>query len=115
MAVLAGADGPTSVQRWAKSLEEKLPSLRDLPNGIPSRHVIRRVLGALKPEAFQECFTDWISRLTGGTDDGSQRHVAIDGKTLRGSSDANQRIGLLHLAVALASEKGLTLAQVPAD
>jgi hypothetical protein len=43
MAVLAGADGPTSVQRWAKSLEEKLPSLRDLPNGIPSRHVIRRV------------------------------------------------------------------------
>lgn len=46
MAVLAGADGPTSIHRWAKSLEERLPSLLDLPNGIPSRDVIRRVLCA---------------------------------------------------------------------
>jgi len=115
MAVLAGADGPTSIHRWAKSLEENLPSVLDLPNGIPSRDVIRRVLCALKPEAFQECFTDWISRLIGGTDDGSQRHVAIDGKTLRGSSDSNRGIGPLHLVSAWASEKGLTLAQVPTD
>ena len=43
MVVLAGADGPTSIHRWAKSLEEQLPSLLDLPNGIPSRDVIRRV------------------------------------------------------------------------
>lgn len=33
MAVLAGSDGPTSIHRWAKSLEEQLPSLLDLPNG----------------------------------------------------------------------------------
>ncbi len=82
MAVFAGADGPTSIHRWAKSLEENLPSVLDLPNGLPSRDVIRRVLCALQPEAFQECLTDWISRLIGGTDDGSQRYVAIDGKTL---------------------------------
>ena len=53
MAVLAGADGPTSPHRWEKSLEENLPSVLDLPNGIPSRDVIRRVSGALKSEAFQ--------------------------------------------------------------
>lgn len=43
MALLAGADGPTLIHRWAKSLEENLPSVLDLPNGIPSRDVIRRV------------------------------------------------------------------------
>ena len=105
MAVLAGADGPTSIHRWAKSLAEQLPSLLDLPNGIPSRDVIRRVLCALKPEAFQKCFAEWISRLLGGKDDDAQRHVAVDGKTLRGSGDSNSKMGPLHLVSASASEK----------
>jgi predicted transposase YbfD/YdcC len=96
------------------SLEEQLPSLLDLPNGIPSRDVIRRVLCALKPAAFQECFSEWISRLIGSSNDG-QRHVAVDGKTLRGSGDSNKGIGPLHLVSAWASERGLTLAQVPTD
>lgn len=115
MAVLAGADGPTSIHRWAESLAEQLPSLLDLPNGIPSRDVIRRVLCALRPEAFQACFTEWISRLIGGRGDGAQRHVAVDGKTLRGSGDSNKGLGPLHLVSAWASEKGLTPAQVPTD
>jgi predicted transposase YbfD/YdcC len=114
MAVLAGADGPTSIHRWARSLEEQLTSLLDLPNGIPSRDVIRRVLCALKPEAFQECFSEWIGRLIGSSND-AQRHVAVDGKTLRGSGDSNKGIGPLHLVSAWASERGLTLAQVPTD
>jgi len=115
LAVLAGADGPTSIHRWANSLKEQLLLLLDLPNGIPSRDVIRRVLCALRPEAFQMCFTEWISRLIGSSDDGLQRHVAIDGKTLRGSGDFSKGIGPLHLVSAWASEKGLTLAQVPTD
>ena len=32
-----------------------------MPNGIPSRDCIRRLLLALKPEAFQRCFQDWIT------------------------------------------------------
>jgi len=67
------------------------------------------------PEAFQECFTEWISQLVGCSDVGTQRHVAIDGKTLRGSGDSNKRIVPPHLVSAWASEKGLTLAQVPTD
>lgn len=39
----------------------------------------------------------------------------VDGKTLRGSGDSNKGIGPLHLVSAWASEKGLTLAQVPTD
>jgi hypothetical protein len=115
MAVLAGADGPTLIHRWARSLDEQLPSLLELPNGIPSRDVIRRVLCALKPKAFQERFTEWISRLLGCSDDDAQRHVAVNGKTHRGSGASNKGIGPLHLVSAWASEKGLTLAQVATD
>ena len=96
MAVLAGADGPTSIHRWAMNLEEQLPQVLDLPNGIPSRDVIRRVLCALRPEVFQQCFSEWIHRLIG-------------------SGDTSKGIGPLHLVSAWASEKGLTLAQVPTD
>jgi hypothetical protein len=111
----AGANSPTSIHRWAKCLEENSSALLGLPNRVPSRDLVRRVFCALKPEVFQECFSDWLSRLIGGTGEGSQRHVAIDGKTLRGSSDSNRGIGPLHLVSAWASEKGLTLARVPTD
>jgi predicted transposase YbfD/YdcC len=97
------------------NLEEQLPQVLDLPNGIPSRDVIRRVLCALRPEVFQQCFSEWIDRLIGVSDGQSQRHVVVVGKTLRGSSDTNKGIGPLHLVSAWASEKGLTLAQVPTD
>ncbi|MFO0535680.1 MAG: transposase family protein [Planctomyces sp.] len=36
-----------------------MPFLVDLSNGLPSHELIRRVLCALKPEAFPECFTKW--------------------------------------------------------
>ncbi len=85
-----------------------------MPNGIPSRDVIRRVLCALKPEVCQECFDEWISGLLGSST-GAQDHVAIDGKTLRGTSDSSRGIGPLLVVSAWASEKGVTPAQVPAD
>jgi hypothetical protein len=53
-----------------------------LPNGIPSRDCIRRVLTALKPEAFQACFTSWIASLA-NEDACTQPIIAIDGKTMR--------------------------------
>jgi len=115
MAVLAGVDGPTSIHRWAKSLEGQLPSLLDLPNGIPSRDVIRRVLCALRPESFQVRFAEWISRMLADKDDDAQRHLAVDGETVRGSGDSNSGVGPLHSISVCASEKGLKLVQVATD
>jgi hypothetical protein len=54
--VIVGCDGPAAIRIWAKPNEEWLKGFLELPNGIPSRDCIRRVLTALKPEAFQECF-----------------------------------------------------------
>src|SRR3954463_9921465 len=58
--VICGCDGPTAIHRWAKHRASWLARHLALPNGILSRDCIRRLLIALKPEAFQRCFQAWI-------------------------------------------------------
>jgi len=48
MAVLAGAGGPTGIYKWSVMKKELLLQTLDLPNGLPSKDVIRCVLCALK-------------------------------------------------------------------
>ena len=115
MGVLSGADGPTGIRSWADTKEKELVAVLELKRGLPSRDVIRRVLCALKPEAFQECFNDCIATLIGVPQKGEKSHIAIDGKTLKGSRDKSRGLGPLHLVSAWASERGLTLAQVATD
>ena len=59
--VICGCDGPTAIHRWAKHRGSWLAQHLALPNGIPSRDCIRRLLIALKPEAFQRCFQAWVA------------------------------------------------------
>ncbi len=53
LAVLCGADGPTNIRAWAVARKQFLQTFLELPNGLPSRDVFRRVLCALNPAAFQ--------------------------------------------------------------
>ncbi|MFM7058918.1 MAG: transposase family protein [Planctomycetota bacterium] len=66
LAVLCGADGPTNIRAWAVTGEQFLQQFPDLPNGLPSRDVFRRVLCALQPAAFQECFRLWVDKMAAG-------------------------------------------------
>src|SRR5437660_5077608 len=52
--MVCGCDGPTAIHRWAVNRRSWLERSLALPNGIPSRDCIRRLLMALKPESFQE-------------------------------------------------------------
>jgi DDE_Tnp_1-associated len=63
IAVLAGASGPTGIAQWAAIKEELLTRWLPLPLGVPRKDAFRRVLSALKPEAFQLCFQDWLQSL----------------------------------------------------
>ena len=115
MAVLAGADGPTAIAKWAAMKEEFLLKLLDLPNGIPRKDVFRRVLVLLKPTAFQACFANWLQslRATAAEATGVEQPVlAIDGKTVRRSHDRSKGLGALHSVSVWASEFGLSLGQV---
>jgi predicted transposase YbfD/YdcC len=113
--ILCGCDGPTAIHRWAVLQAEWLSLHLSLANGIPSRDCIRRLLLALKPEAFQRCFQDWISNAIAPDEDNPKRLVAIDGKTCRRSHDRAKGLGALHIVSAWASEEGIALGQVATD
>jgi predicted transposase YbfD/YdcC len=115
MAVLAGAGGPTAIARWAALKEEFLLQVLDLPEGVPSKDVFRRVLMALKPAAFRACFTDWLRSLRAeatATTGVEQPVLPVDGKTARRSHDRKNGLGALHSVSIWASEFGLSLGQV---
>lgn len=114
-AIVCGCDGPTAMHRWAKARRDWLGQYLALPNGIPSRDCIRRLLLALQPQAFQRCFQAWISQALVDDDATGKRLVAIDGKTCRRSHDAGKELGPLHVVSAWASEEGIALGQVATD
>jgi predicted transposase YbfD/YdcC len=118
IAVLAGASGPTAIARWAALKEEVLKAVLPLPNGVPGKDVFRRVLMALRPEAFQACFAAWVRALrdeAAATTGVERPTLAVDGKTLRRSHDRKNGLGALHAVSAWASEYGLSLGQVACD
>jgi predicted transposase YbfD/YdcC len=121
LAVLAGADGPTGIHKWAKIRSAMLLRTLDLPHGIPSRDVIRRVLCAIKVNEFQQCFVNWLNTLrdkaqeNAGVGDNHRTLMAIDGKTMKGSYDTAKGLGAMHLVSVWLSEFGLTMAQVATD
>ncbi len=115
MAILAGAAGPTSIAVWANNKKDWLQNILPLPNGIPQKDVYRRVLSSLKPQAFQNCFSQWLQALVEQAQFETkveQPLLNIDGKTLRRSHDRAKDLGALHSVTAWAGEYGLTMAQV---
>jgi predicted transposase YbfD/YdcC len=70
---------------------------------------------ALKPEAFQKCFQDWIAQSIQTDGSGPARLIAIDGKTWRRSHDASHDLGPLHIVSAWASEEGVALGPVATE
>jgi predicted transposase YbfD/YdcC len=115
MAVLAGADGPTAIAKWAALKAEFLLEVLDLPNGIPRKDVFRRVLVLIKPSAFQACFANWLQSLRATAAEATgvtQPILAVDGKTARRSHDRRKGLGALHSVSVWASEFGLSLGQV---
>ena len=100
LGVLAGADGPLAIERWANAQEDWLKRYLLLPNGIPSRDTIGRVLQSLKPLAFQHCFAAWLTSLNESQsvaeadEEGEpRRQIALDGKCLRRSHDHGRGLG----------------------
>jgi predicted transposase YbfD/YdcC len=115
MAVLAGANGPTAIARWAKLKKEFLLQALDLPEGIPCKDVFRMVLTLLKPGAFQVCFSAWLKSLRATAEAANEVDkpiFAIDGKTTRRSHDRAKGLGALHCVSVWASDFGLSLGQV---
>ena len=107
MAVVAGAQGPTSIARWAKIKKSFLEKALELPHGVPGKDVFRRVLATVQPAAFQACFAAWLDslRVAAAKESAIEQPIfAVDGKTLRRSHDKANGLGALHSVSIWASE-----------
>ncbi len=109
-AVIAGAQDWQQIETFGRKRRDWLEKLLELPNGIPSHDTFERVFNRLKPQAFQACFREWVQAISSTL---RIKHVAIDGKTLRGSGSA--KLGPLHLVSAWATAQHLSLGQVAVD
>lgn len=79
-------------------------------HGIPQAQTFRKIFRLLDPDHLDRAFSSWVESLrvhVGG--------VAIDGKTLRGSKQAADGSGALHLVSAYAHEAGLVIGQRAVD
>jgi hypothetical protein len=109
--VLADCNNFVQIADWACHHEDFLRTFLELPNGIPSHDTYNRVLASVGPEALQAILIPWLQQRRGVAGD----WVHIDGKTMRGTRQARQGLGALHLVSAWASQHGLTLGQVAVD
>jgi len=109
LALLCGCDNPEEFEEYGEEQEEWLRTFLELPHGIPSHYTITRVLAMLSPRAFERFFVRWVESL--GWEPGP-RHIAIDGKTVRGSFDKAAGIKGIHMVGAWLREHDLVLGQV---
>lgn len=106
-AVLCGAKDWQQVETFGKQRRDWLRRFLKLPNGIPSHDTFERLFDRLDPRAFQQGFQSWVAAIAAKL---NIKHIAIDGKTLRGSG--SPKLGPLHLVSAWATEQHLSLGQV---
>jgi len=106
-AVIAGAEGWEDIAEYGTSKEPFFRRFLELKNGVPSHDTFERVFAKLDPDAFADRFGRWMAELCASTD---LVHVAIDGKSVRGSAK-DTFTGCLHLVEAWAVEGRLILAQ----
>jgi predicted transposase YbfD/YdcC len=109
-AVITGAQDWQQIETFGRKRRAWLDGFLELRNGIPSHDTFERVFDRLKPQAFQACFREWVQAVSAAL---RIKHIAIDGKSLRGSGSA--KLGPLHLVSARAAEQHLSLGQVAVD
>jgi predicted transposase YbfD/YdcC len=108
---IAGADSWADLERFGNERLDWLRTFLRLEGGIPSHDTFGRVFARLDPAELMACVAQWLEDI--GREIG--QHIAIDGKTLRGSFDTAAGKNPLHLVSAWATEARLTLGQVAVD
>jgi predicted transposase YbfD/YdcC len=111
LAVMSFAQGWEDIERYAVAKKKWLSKFLALKAGIPKHEVYRRVFTVLKPELVEECFISWVRAIKQNT---AREQIAIDGKTVKGSFNA-QSGKSLHIVSAWATANRLVFGQVKTD
>jgi len=97
------------MEEFGRDREEWLRGYLELPNGIPDSDTFRRVFERVDSEALAKCLNRWLEN--GGGSGG--RRVSIDGKTIRGSRNAEH--SAYHVVSAWVGENAITLGEIAAE
>jgi predicted transposase YbfD/YdcC len=112
-AVVADCEDYTEIADFGEDRLDRFQSHGHFTDGrTPSHDVLTKLFRRLDPKEFQECFIRWTASLCEGTDG---RLVAIDGKSLRRSHDAQSGKKPTHVINAWSSMNQVVLAQLKVD
>lgn len=92
--VLAGQGDLVSIAQWGVFNEDWLRRYLPYANGTPSHDTLGRVLGRIKPGCVQAVFSDIVASIVSSLpqrDTQQERHIAVDGKSVRGSRQRESR------------------------
>jgi len=106
--VVSGAEGWSDIVNFGHNKLDWLQQYRDFEHGIPVDDTLARIIRAIEPIQLNQAFIDWVNEERRET---GKEQIAIDGKTLRGSRDAEQH-SALHSITAWSKSEGLVLAQL---
>lgn len=111
-AVIAGAKGWFDIHEYFLGHRDWFQENDLFLDGIPTDDTIARVISSIEPEQFHQCFIAWMQSVHDLTDG---QVIAIDGKTLRGSYNREDRSSTIHMVSAYASSNNLVLGQLKTD
>ena len=111
-AIISGAEGWEEMKDFGNENHEWFCSFLALPNGIPSRDTISRLFSVLDNQSFQAACMDWFRRVKALI---PETVIAIDGKTLRGSSRKSANLKGLHIVNAWSCAYRITLGQLKVE
>ena len=108
-AKLANADSWEEIELFARCHENFLKEYIELPNGIPSHDTIQRVFSVIDPDVFQCLISEWNHLLSTGKPEKLKQIINIDGKTICGNGNKNQKA--LHVVSVWSKDGGVCLGQ----
>jgi len=113
-ATLCGAGNCTDYWRFAQEKEVMLRQVLRLAHGIPSHDTFSALFRYMDPKAFAAAFSGFTRAFAAAAASGP-RHIAIDGKAMRGAFDTGQAFAPRMLVSAWGREVRMTLAVEPAE
>jgi predicted transposase YbfD/YdcC len=111
LASLCGLNHWDEIAAWAKHHAEWLGTFLPLADdgSTPSEHTFGRIFARIRHDKFRDAFMKWATALREALPD---RHIAVDGKALRGAISKASESSCIYLVSAFATDNELVLGSV---
>jgi len=108
MAMICGCDDAEEISDWVELHSEWLRLWFELSHGTPSQDTFLRIFEMANTKTLGQATRRWLTSMRPRL----ARHIAIDGKALRGTRKPGKDRPTVHLVNAWLREAGLVLGQV---